>query len=79
MPKAQKKTYWLNAWSKIWPNHSMAAIGQVWTRQCRFNRACPTAFIALSVHHMFVRPLALLVFQTALDSSGLYRLGTLLT
>ena len=41
-----------------------AAIRQVWTRHCRSSRACPTAFIALSVHHMFVRPLALLVFQT---------------
>ena len=28
-----------------------AAIGQVWTRHCRSSRACPTAFIALSVHH----------------------------
>ena len=39
-------------------------IGQVWTRHCRSSHACPTAFIALSVHHMFARPLALLVFQT---------------
>ena len=30
-----------------------AAIGQVWTRHCRSGRACPTAFIALSVHHMW--------------------------
>ena len=44
--------------------HRGAAIGQVWTRHCR---ACPTAFIALSVHHMFVRPVALLVFQTVQD------------
>ena len=42
----------------------MAAIGQVWTRHCRFSRAGPTAFIALSVHHMFIWPLALFVFQT---------------
>ena len=35
-----------------------AAIGQVWTRHCRSSRACPTAFIALSVHHVFIRPLA---------------------
>ena len=42
-----------------------AAIGQVWTRHCRSSRACPMAFIALSVHHVFVWPLALLVFQTA--------------
>ena len=41
-----------------------AAMGQVWTRHCRSSRACPTAFIALSVHHVFVRPLALLVFHT---------------
>ena len=41
-----------------------AAIGRVWTRHCRSNCACPTAFIALSVHHMFIRPLALLMFQT---------------
>ena len=41
-----------------------AAIGQVWTHHCRSSRACPTAFIALSVHHMFVRPVAVLVFQT---------------
>ena len=40
------------------------AIGQVWTRYCRSSRACPTAFIALSVHHVFVRPMALFVFQT---------------
>ena len=44
-----------------------AAIGQVWTCHCRSSRACPTAFIALSVHHMFVRPVALLVFQTIPD------------
>ena len=41
-----------------------AAIGQVWTRHCRSSRACPTAFIALFVHHMFIQPLASLVFQT---------------
>ena len=41
-----------------------ATIDQVWTRHCRSSRACPTAFIALSVHHVFIRPLALLVFQT---------------
>ena len=44
--------------------HIWAAIGQVWTRHCRSSRACPTAFITLSVHHMFVRPVAVLVFQT---------------
>ena len=43
-----------------------AAIGQVWTRHCCSNRACPTAFIALSVHHMFIWPVALFVFQTVL-------------
>ena len=41
-----------------------ATIGQVWTRHRRSSRACPTAFMALSVHHVFIRPLALLVFQT---------------
>ena len=41
-----------------------AAIGQVRTHHCRSSRACPAAFIALSVHHMSVRPVALLVFQT---------------
>ena len=38
----------------------MAAIGQVWTRHCCSSRACPTAFRALSLHHV----LALFVFQT---------------
>ena len=41
-------------------------MGQVWTRHCRSSRACPTAFIALSLHHMFVRPMALLEFQSVL-------------
>ena len=47
-----------------------AAIGQVWTRHCRSSRTCPTAFIALSVHHVFIRPLALLVFQTVRRGGG---------
>ena len=41
-----------------------ATIGQVWTRHCRSSCACPTAFIALSVHHVFFRPMALFVVQT---------------
>ena len=36
----------------------MAAIGQVWTHNYCSSRACPTAFIALSVHRMFSWPLA---------------------
>ena len=36
----------------------------MWTRHCRSSRACPTTFIALSVHHMFVQPMALLEFQS---------------
>ena len=51
--------------ANCWPEALWGgAIGQVWTRHCRSGRACPTAFIALSVHHVFIRPLALLVFQT---------------
>ena len=46
------------------PGGGGGAIGQVWTHHCRSSRACPMAFIALSVPHVFVRPLALLVFQT---------------
>ena len=36
----------------------------MWIRHCRSSRACPMAFIALSVHHVFIWPLALFVFQT---------------
>ena len=46
------------------PAFAGAAIGQVWTRHCRSSRACPTAFIALSVHRVFYWPMALFVFQT---------------
>ena len=46
------------------PPHGGAAIGQVWTRHYCSSRACPTAFIALSVHHVFIWPVALLVFRT---------------
>ena len=70
-----------------------AAIGQVWTCHYRSSRACPTAFITLLVHHVFIQPLALLVFQTVpcsglppllgselrVSGSRLYRLGTLIT
>ena len=47
-----------------WPRAGVAAIGQVWTRHCCSSHACPKAFIALSVHHVFIRPLALLAFRT---------------
>ena len=38
-------------------------MGQGRTRRCRSSRACPAAFVALSVHRVFFRPMALFVFQ----------------